>query len=54
MDKIKDNPDNSLKNFFKKSKQNAIIVVALFVLAFLFYLLNPNFLNEFNIISMAQ
>ncbi len=54
MDKIKDNPDNSVKKFLKKSKQNAIIVVALFVLAFLFYLLNPNFLNEFNIISMAQ
>lgn len=39
---------------FNKSRQNAIIVIALVVLIFLFYLLNPNFLNEYNIISMAQ
>lgn len=44
-----------MKNrFFEKSKQNFIIVVALIVLVILFYLLNPNFLNEYNIISMAQ
>lgn len=44
-----------MKNrFFEKSKQNFIIVVALLVLVLLFYLLNPNFLNEYNIISMAQ
>ncbi len=41
-------------NMFEKSKQNFIIVVALLVLVILFYLLNPNFLNEYNIISMAQ
>lgn len=44
-----------LKNrFLDKSKQNLIIVVALLVLVILFYLLNPNFLNEYNIISMTQ
>ncbi len=41
-------------SFLEKSKQNFIIVVALLVLVILFYLLNPNFLNEYNIISMAQ
>lgn len=39
---------------FEKSKQNFIIVAALAVLVLLFYILNPNFLNEYNIISMAQ
>lgn len=44
-----------LKNgFFEKSKQNFIIALALAVLVILFYILNPNFLNEYNIISMAQ
>ena len=43
-----------LSSFFEKSKQNFIIVVALVVLVLLFYFLNPNFLNEYNIISMAQ
>lgn len=47
--------ENNIKmNMFEKSKQNFIIVVALLVLVILFYLLNPNFLNEYNIISMAQ
>lgn len=54
MENSRGNTAVSLKNILQKSKQNAIIVVALIVLAFLFYLLNPNFLNEFNIISMAQ
>lgn len=40
--------------FFEKSKQNLIIVISLIILVLLFYFLNPNFLNEFNIISMAQ
>ncbi len=40
--------------FFQKSKQNAIIIAALIVLVLLFWALNPNFLNEYNIISMAQ
>ncbi len=45
----------NLKNrFLDKSKQNLIIVIALLVLVVLFYLLNPNFLNEYNIISMTQ
>ena len=43
-----------LSGFFEKSKQNFIIVAALVVLVILFYVLNPNFLNEYNIISMAQ
>lgn len=43
-----------LSSFFEKSKQNFIIVAALVVLVILFYFLNPNFLNEYNIISMAQ
>lgn len=41
-------------SFFQKSKQNAIIILALIVLVLLFWALNPNFLNEYNIISMAQ
>lgn len=41
-------------SFFQKSKQNAIIIAALIVLVLLFWALNPNFLNEYNIISMAQ
>lgn len=54
---MKINPvsDNTkLKSIWDKSKQNLIIVGALFVLVVLFYILNPNFLNEYNIISMAQ
>lgn len=33
---------------------NLIIIVALVVLVVLFYLLNPNFLNKYNILSMMQ
>lgn len=40
--------------FWEKSKQNLIIVISLIILVLLFYFLNPNFLNEYNIISMAQ
>lgn len=36
------------------SKQNIIIVAALVVLALIFYALNPNFLNRFNVVSMTQ
>ncbi len=50
--KLKDN--TFLSSFFDKTKQNFIIVAALLVLVILFYFLNPNFLNEYNIISMAQ
>lgn len=46
--------NSRVKDIFERSKQNLIIVGALFVLVLLFYLLNPNFLNEYNIISMAQ
>lgn len=35
-------------------KQNIIIVAALVVLALIFYALNPNFLNRFNVVSMTQ
>ena len=37
-----------------KGKQNLIIVAALVGLIFVFYLLNSNFLNTYNITSMAQ
>ena len=46
--------NSRVKDIFERSKQNLIIVGALVVLVLLFYLLNPNFLNEYNIISMAQ
>lgn len=46
--------NSRVKDVFERSKQNLIIVGALVVLVLLFYLLNPNFLNEYNIISMAQ
>lgn len=46
--------EKSYMSFFQKSKQNAIIIAALIVLVLLFWALNPNFLNEYNIISMAQ
>lgn len=41
-------------NKFKSLKQNAIIILALLILVVLFYFLNPNFLNEYNVISMVQ
>lgn len=48
----------SVKNFGKtfktKGLQNMIILFALIVLIFVFWLLNPNFLNSYNIVSMAQ
>lgn len=44
----------TIKNIKNKFGQNAIIIVALFFLIILFYLLNPNFLNKYNIVSMAQ
>ncbi len=47
-------PQKSDLSLFHKFKQNAIIILALIVLVLLFWALNPNFLNEFNIISMAQ
>ena len=46
--------NSRVKDIFERSKQKLIIVGALVVLVLLFYLLNPNFLNEYNIISMAQ
>ena len=46
MEKVK-----SLKNKFG---QNAIIIIALLLLIVIFYLLNPNFMNKYNIVSMAQ
>ena len=46
--------ENGKRGFFEKSKQNFIVVLSLIILVVLFWLLNPNFLNEYNIISMAQ
>lgn len=43
-----------IKNIKNKFGQNLIIVIALFLLVLLFYILNPNFLNKYNIVSMAQ
>ncbi len=48
------NDNSKIKTILEKSKQNLIIVGALVVLVLVFYFLNPNFLNEYNIISMAQ
>jgi ribose transport system permease protein len=45
---------NVLKSIRQKQSQNLIIIIALVVLVLLFYILNPNFLNKYNIISMAQ
>ncbi len=45
---------NVLKNIRQKQGQSLIIIIALLVLILLFYILNPNFLNRYNIISMAQ
>ena len=42
------------KTFATKGLQNMIILFALLVLILIFYLLNPNFLNRYNIVSMAQ
>ena len=45
----------SFKRYLETNgKQNLIIVGALTLLVIIFYLLNPNFLNSYNIISMAQ
>ena len=38
----------------KVSLGNLIILIALVVLIALFYLLNPNFLNSYNVLSMMQ
>lgn len=37
-----------------KGKQNIIIIAALIILILIFGALNGNFLNEYNIVSMAQ
>ena len=37
-----------------KGKQNIIIIAALVALALIFYALNPNFLDRFNVVSMTQ
>ena len=41
-------------DFIAKGKQNFIIIFALAVLVLIFTALNPNFLNKFNVVSMAQ
>ena len=45
---------NILASIAKKGMQNMIIIAALAVLVLIFWALNPNFLNKFNIVSMAQ
>ena len=45
---------NILASVAKKGMQNMIIIAALAVLVLIFWALNPNFLNKFNIVSMAQ
>lgn len=52
--KFKKTTDNFIRHFSTTGKQNLIIILALLGLVFIFYLLNPNFLNVYNIISMAQ
>ena len=42
------------KTFATKGLQNMIILFALLVRILICYLLNPNFLNRYNIVSMAQ
>lgn len=37
-----------------KGKKNFIVVAALIVLALVFYILNPNFFDKYNILSMVQ
>ena len=46
--------ENKFLNLLAKGKQNFIIILALAVLVLIFTALNPNFLNKFNIVSMAQ
>lgn len=43
-----------LKLLSKNGGQSFILLIVLFSLTILFYALNPNFLNNFNIVSMAQ
>ncbi len=46
--------NNKFLDILAKGKQNLIIILALAVLVLIFTALNPNFLNRFNIVSMAQ
>lgn len=43
-----------LKNFVSKGKQNFIVILALVILILIFSLLNPNFIDSYNIVSMTQ
>ncbi len=45
---------NAIKLFKSKLNQNAIVFFALLFLILIFYILNPNFLNKYNVVSMAQ
>ncbi|MEF9976238.1 MAG: ABC transporter permease [Oscillospiraceae bacterium] len=42
------------KRLVSKGKQNFIVLIALVVLALIFSILNPNFLDKYNIVSMVQ
>ena len=44
-----------MRDFLKsRFNQNIIVLFSLFLLALVFFLLNPNFLNKYNIITMVQ
>ncbi|MEG2851729.1 MAG: ABC transporter permease, partial [Hydrogenoanaerobacterium sp.] len=43
-----------LKRLASKGKQNFIVLLALLVLVIIFSLLNKNFVDKYNIVSMAQ
>ncbi len=45
---------SGMNNLLKKGKQNAIILASLIVLIIIFAALNPNFLEKYNVVSMAQ
>ena len=44
---------NILVSAAKKGMQNMIIIAALAVLVLIFWALNPNFLNKFNIVGVT-
>ncbi len=48
------NNNSILNSVMKKGKQNFIIVAALIVLMIVFTILNKNFMNSYNILSMTQ
>lgn len=45
---------DKLKKITTKGKQNLIVILALVILLIIFSLLNPNFIDSYNIVSMTQ